>query len=59
MWEYTGPKDSTRTKTDDLSLDKFDTRIRVITNTVGEKTPVLAAVPVSSENPPTTMSYDL
>ena len=53
MWEYTGPKDVTRTKTEDLSRDEFDTRIRVITNIVGEETPALAAEPFSSDNPPT------
>ena len=53
MWEYTGPKDVTRTKTEDLSRDEFDTRIRVITNIVGEETPALAAKPFSSDHPPT------
>ena len=59
MWEYTGPKDSTRTKTDDLSPDEFDTPIRVICNIVGDKTPILAAVPFSSDNLPTVVSCDL
>ena len=53
MWEYSGPKDITRTKADELSRDEFDTRIRAITNIVGEDTPVLAARPFASDNPPT------
>ena len=53
MWEYTGLKDTTRTKADELSRDEFDTRIRGITNIVGEQTPVLPAQPFSSDNPPT------
>ena len=43
MWEYSGPKDTTQTKADELSRDEFDTRIRGITNIVGEQTPVLPA----------------
>ena len=53
MSEYSGTKDATRTKADELSHDEFDTRIRAITHLNGEETPVLAAVPLSSENPPT------
>ena len=53
MWEYSGPKDVTRTKADELSRDEFDTRIRAITNIVGEDTPVLAARPFASDNSPT------
>ena len=53
MWEYSGPKDVTRTKADELSRDEFDTRIRTITNIVGEETPVHAAQPFTSDNPPT------
>ena len=32
MWEYTGMKDTTRTKNNELSPDEFDARIRAITN---------------------------
>ena len=53
MWEYAGPTDSTWTKTDELSRDEFDSRIRAIVNLSGEDTPVLAAMPLSSDNPPT------
>ena len=53
MWEYAGPTDSTRTKADELSRDEFDSRIRAILNLSGEDTPVLAVVPLSSDNPPT------
>ena len=53
MWEYSGKQDVTRTKADELSHDEFDTRIRAITHINGEETPVLAAIPLSSENPPT------
>ena len=56
MWEYTGPKDVTWTKADELSRDEFDTRIRVITNIVGEETPVLAAKPFARDNPPTVVT---
>ena len=52
MWEYSGPTDSTRTKADELSRDDFDSRIRAILNLSGEDTPVLAAMPLSRENPP-------
>ena len=51
MWEFTGPKDSTRTNTNELSREEFDTRIGVITNIVGEDTPVLAARPFASDFP--------
>ena len=53
MREYAGSKDTTRTKADELSRDEFDTRIRAIPNIMGGDTPVLAAIPLSSETPPT------
>ena len=53
MWEYAGPKDSSRTKADELSRHEFDSYIRAIVNLSGDDTPVLAASPLSSENPPT------
>ena len=53
MWEYSGPKDVTRTKADELSRDEFDTWIRTITNIVGEETPTLIAQPLASDSPPT------
>ena len=56
MWEYTGPKDVTRTKADDLSRDEFDTRIHAIVNIPADETPTLASSPFSSENPPKIVS---
>ena len=57
MWEYSGPKDTTRTKANEFSRDEFDTRIRSIAIIMGEDTPVLAAIPLSSENPPTEVIF--
>ena len=53
MWEYSGPKDSTRTRADELSHDELDTRIRAITNIVGEDTPFLVVRPFDKDHPPT------
>ena len=53
MWEYSGRKYATRTRADELSPDEFDTRIRAITNIVGEATPVLPTRPFGKGNLPT------
>ena len=52
MWEYTGVKDTTRTKSSELSPDEFDARIRAITSIDRDDSPTLAHTPFSSENPP-------
>ena len=57
MWEYTGMKDTTRTKNNELSPDEFDARIRAITNIDREGTPTLAHTPLSSDNPPKKVKY--
>ena len=57
MCEYTGVKDTTRTKSNELSPDEFDARIRAITSIDREDTPTLAHTPLSSDNPPKKVKY--
>ena len=57
MWEYTGEKDTTRTKSHDLSSDEFDTRIRAITSIDCDDSPTMAHTPLSSDNPPKKVTY--
>ena len=56
MWEYTGVKDTTRTRNSELSADEFDTRIRAITHLDRDDSPTLAHLPFSSDNPPKKVS---
>ena len=57
MWEYTGVKDTTRTKSSELSPDEFDARIRAITSIDRDDSPTLAHTPFSSENPPKKVTF--
>jgi len=58
MWEYSGRKDSTRTRADELSHDEFDTRIRAISHLAGEATPVLPMKPFAKENLPHEVTFE-
>ena len=59
MWEYTGAKDTTRTKSSELSPGELDTRIRAIPSIDRDDSPTLAHTPFSSENPPRKVTFSL